>query len=238
MLGKNKVAMVVAEFMGVATLAMAVYTIMARTSFPLFSGMAAGVVVALFTLAVGAVSGAHINPAITFGLWSIRKISTAKAIIYIAAQALGGLAAWALLKYFLGHSLTSIAGTGTAISWKVFVAEAIGTGIFAMGFAAAIVQKFEGAKLAGTIGLSLFVGVLVASLASNAVLNPAVAAGIQSWSKTYALAPLAGSLVGMNLYTMLFAGATVETSKAAVVVSSEIVKPKTTKKKSTTKKKK
>lgn len=203
MFSRNRIAMVVAEFLGTATLVAAVYTIMARTSFPLFSAMAAGAVVALFTLGVGRASGAHFNPAITFGLWSVRRVQTLRAVVMIAAQFAGGAAAWALLKYFLGHSLTGIAGA--EFEWKIFVAEAVGTGVFAMGFAAAVMQRFDEAKLAAGVGLSLFVGILVASLASNGVVNPAVAVGIQSWSWAYAAAPFAGALVGMNVYSMLFA---------------------------------
>lgn len=213
MFSRKNIAMVVAEFLGAATLVAAVYTIMARTSFPLFSAMAAGGVVALFTLGVGRVSGAHLNPAITFGLWSVRRVQTVRALVMIAAQFAGGAAAWALLKYFLGHSLTSIAGT--EFEWKVFVAEAVGTGVFAFGFASAVMQRFDEAKLAAGIGLSLFIGVLVASLASNAVLNPAVAVGIQSWSWAYAAAPFAGALVGMNVYSMLFADAAAVSASAS-----------------------
>ncbi|MCW1907759.1 MAG: aquaporin [Candidatus Saccharibacteria bacterium] len=217
MFSRKNIAMVVAEFLGAATLVAAVYTIMARTSFPLFSAMAAGGVVALFTLGVGRASGAHLNPAITFGLWSVRRVQTARALVMIAAQFAGGAAAWALLKYFLGHSLTSIAGT--EFEWKVFVAEAVGTGIFAFGFASAVMQRFDEAKLAAGIGLSLFIGVLVASLASNGVLNPAVAVGIQSWSWAYAAAPFAGALVGMNVYSMLFADASALSASASVASS-------------------
>lgn len=228
MFGKNKIAMVVAEFLGAATLTAVVYTIVARTSFPLFSGVAAGGAVALFTMAVGAASGAHLNPAITFGLWSIRKIQTSRAIAYIAAQMVGGLAAWALLKYFLGHSLTSVAGA--EFDWKVFIAEGVGTAVFAFGFASAVLQKFEGGKLAAAIGTSLFLGILVASLASNAVVNPAVAVGVQSWSWAYATGPLAGALVGMNLYGMLFA-----TESTGLVGASS--KPSSTARSTTTRRK-
>lgn len=203
MFGRKQLAMLLAEFIGTATLALVVYTIVGRTSFPLFAALAAGGTVALFTVTVGAFSGAHLNPAITFGLWSVRRISTFKAVANITFQFLGGLAAYALIKYFLGHSLESVAGT--EFSRKVFAAEAIGTMIFAFGFASAIFQKHETSKNAAIIGGSLFVGILVASLASNAVLNPAVAAGIYSWSWAYASAPFLGALVGINLYGMVFA---------------------------------
>lgn len=203
MFGRKQLAMLLAEFIGTATLALVVYTIVGRTSFPLFAALAAGGTVALFTVTVGAFSGAHLNPAITFGLWSVRRISTSKAIANITFQFLGGLAAYALIKYFLGHSLESVAGA--EFSQKVFAAEAIGTMIFAFGFASAIFHKYEVSKNAAIIGGSLFVGILVASLASNAVLNPAVAAGIYSWSWAYASAPFLGALVGINLYGMVFA---------------------------------
>lgn len=235
MFSRKNIAMVVAEFLGAATLVAAVYTIMARTSFPLFSGLAAGAVVALFTVSIGKASGAHLNPAITFGLWSIRKVQTVKAVIFIAAQMAGGAAAWALLKYFLGHSLTSIAGT--EFEWKIFIAEGIGAALFAFGFAAAVLHKYEESKAAVTIGASLFVGVLVASLASNAVLNPAVAVGIQSWSWAYAVAPLAGALVGMNVYSMLFATAA-ELAPVSASVATKSKKAPAKRKKPTTKRKK
>ncbi len=233
MFGRNKIAQLVAEFLGAATLSLAVYTIMARTSFPLFSAMAAGIVVALFTLIMGAVSGAHLNPAITLGLWTVRKIQTTKAVVYIAAQMLGGVAAWYLLKYFLGHNLQSIAGAD--FEWKVFTAEAVGAGLFGFGYLAAKAQQVEEGKVASAIGAALLTGILVASLASNAVLNPAVAVGIQSWSWAYAAAPLAGALVGMNVYQLLFT-----TTPLAAVASSSVTTKKVvaSKKKKTTRRKK
>ena len=53
MFGRQKLAMIVAEFLGAGILTMSVYTIIARTSFPLFSGMAAGLTIAVLTMAVG-----------------------------------------------------------------------------------------------------------------------------------------------------------------------------------------
>ena len=236
MFGRNKVAMLLAEFLGVATLTSVVYTIVGRTSFPLFAALAAGGTVAVFTLTVGAFSGAHLNPAISLGLWSIRKISTKHAVANIAAQFLGGLAAWTLLKYFLGHSLDSVAGA--TFSWKVFVAEALGTMVFAFGFASAILEKFEATKAAGVIGASLFIGILIASLASNAVVNPAVAVGIQSWSLAYATAPLLGGLVGMNVYGLVFAEESTFKMAARTVKKTTKLKKAPAKKKPVARKKK
>jgi aquaporin TIP len=185
-------------------LSLVLYAIVARTTFPLFSGLAAGGVVGLAILLFGKTSGGHINPAVTFGLWTARKISTLHAVVNIIMQVLGGLAAWWLLNYFLGRHLQSIAGS--KFEWKILIAEALGTAVFTFGLAAAIYSGFDRNKVAGIAALSFVAGVIVASLASNAVLNPAVALGIQSWSWAYAVGPLIGGLVGMNLYSIFFVG--------------------------------
>jgi glycerol uptake facilitator-like aquaporin len=88
---------------------------------------------------------------------------------------------------------------------KVIIAEALGAFIFTFGIAAAVSSLYEGGKLAATIGGSLFLGIMVASLASNGVLNPAVAVGISSWSWSYAVGPLLGAVLGMSVYNLMFA---------------------------------
>lgn len=203
MFSREKIAALVAEFLGTATLVVAVYSMAARTSFPLFAGLAAGLTVGLMTLVIGAFSGAQLNPAVTLGLWSARKNKTLTSIVYIAAQMLAGLAAWALLKYFLGHNLDNLAGQ--KFEWKVFIAEAVGAAVFLFGVTSAVYQKYEGGKLAFAVGTSLTIGILVASMASNGVVNPAVAVGLQSWNWAYATGPLVGAVIGANLYSLLFA---------------------------------
>lgn len=237
MFSRQKIAMVVAEFMGATVLATAVYAMVGRTTFPLFEAIAAGLTVGLLVQTIGAASGAHVNPAITLGLWSVRKIKTLQAVLYIAAQMLGGLAAWGLINYFLGHSIDSIAGK---FDWKILIAEGVGAFVFAFGFASAIYQKYEGGKLAFTVGSSLTIGILVASLGSNAVVNPAVALGIQSWNWAYAAGPLVGGIIGMNVYALLFTQETffkqafvirrVNTSRASATKKKSVAKKATTKK--------
>lgn len=202
MISRNKLAALVAELMGVVVLVTAVYSMVARTSFPLFGGLAAGLTLGVLVYTVGNTSGAHVNPAITLGLWSVRKINTLKALSYIAVQMLGAFAAWKLINYFLGSDIQSIANK---FDVKVLVAEAVGALVFGFGVASAVYQKFEGEKLAFTVGGSLTLGILVASLGSNGVLNPAVALGLQSWNAAYVAGPIIGSIVGMNLYALLFA---------------------------------
>ncbi len=202
MFGQKKIAMVVAEFLGAGFLSLVFYAMLARTSFPLFSGLAAGLTLAVLILVVGGISGGDFNPAVTVSKWVMRKTDTANAVVFIAAQVLGGLAAWGLIRYFIGHSLTSLAGA--KFDWHVFVAEGVGTAVFVFGAAASMIQKMDATKCAFVTGASFAVGVLIASLGSNGLLNPAVALGIQSWDWSYAVGPLAGAVVGSNVYAMLY----------------------------------
>jgi hypothetical protein len=52
---------------------------------------------------------------------------------------------------------------------------------------------------------ALFTGIIVASVSSAGLLNPALALGLRSWGTVYVLGPLVGALVGVNLYYLLFA---------------------------------
>lgn len=204
MFGQKKIAMILAELLGVYFLTMVVYSMLARTPFPFFSGIAAGLTITVLTLVIGNLSGAHINPAVTISMWGMRRVNTIKAIVYIAAQMAGAVLAWATIRYFLQHSLTSMAGAH--FEWRVLIAEALGTAVFVFGAASAMLQKFEPAKAAAIIGASFAIGVMIASLASNGILNPAVALGVQSWDWAYATGPIIGALIGSNVYYLMYAG--------------------------------
>src|SRR6266568_1451826 len=56
-----------------------------------------GLVVMAMAYAVGSVSGAHLNPAVTLGLWLARQISGREVLPFIFAQVLGAFAASGLL---------------------------------------------------------------------------------------------------------------------------------------------
>lgn len=201
---RSKIAVLAAEFLGTAVLAtVAINVSRSQIGIGYFVAIAVGATMALLVLALGPSSGGHFNPAVTIGLWTLRKIKTINALAYLAAQMLGGLAAWQLANYFVGDSLRNIAGN--AFDWRVLVAEAVGTLVFTFVVAAAVFQRVDGARTAGLVGGGLFMGIVVASLASNAVLNPAIALANQSWSRAYIFGPIIGSVIGMNLYVLLFA---------------------------------
>jgi glycerol uptake facilitator-like aquaporin len=205
MFGRKKIAMIVAEFLGTATLTLVVLAVSKSTiGIPYFVALAAGLTIAAMTLVVGVVSGAHLNPAITIGLWSARRIKTIPAIVYVAAQLVGGGAAYLLYTYFIGQHWQN---TGH-FDGHVLVAEAVGTFVFSLGWAAAVYQKFGETKAATAVGAALTLGIIIASSASIGVLNPAVAFGMRSWVLgTYVLGPILGAVIGFNLYALLFAPA-------------------------------
>lgn len=202
MLSRDKTAMLLAEFFGTFVLASAVLAMITKIGIPYFGAMTAGLVLTTMVMVIGGISGSHINPAVTFGLWSVKKIETTRAITYIAAQLLGGLCAWKVGEYFLNQQLPNIAGKN--FDWRIMLAEAFGALVFTFGIAAAVNQGFENAKSAAVIGISLFIGIIVSSMASNGIVNPAVALGIHSYSLSYVLGPLLGAVVGMNLYESVF----------------------------------
>jgi glycerol uptake facilitator-like aquaporin len=204
MFGREKVATLVAEFLGTFMLASAVIAALLVHAPALFVAPVAGFTLALAVLTIGAVSGAHINPAVTIGMWSIRKIDSMRAVMYVAVQLLGGAVALLFADYLLKDApLQSIATK--AFDMRIFTAEAVGALIFTFGIAAAVYQGYKGLRAAATIGTSLGIGILIASIAGgNAILNPAVAVGIHSWNFAYFTGPILGALIGMNLYVQLF----------------------------------
>lgn len=203
MFGRPKVAALVAEFLGTYLLVSVVLAMTTRTQFPFFPAVTAGALLAGVILTFGHVSSAHINPAVTLGLWTLRKIQTTQAIAYIAVQLLAGFTAFRVTQQLLNVELPNAAAAG--VDWRVMSAEFMGSMVLGLGIAAALYRGYESSKLAVTLGLSLALGILVASLGGNGIINPAVALGVHSWSVSYIVGPILGAVGGMNLYAVLFA---------------------------------
>lgn len=202
---------------------------MATSGDPLYVGFAlVGIV-----LAVGTISGAHINPAVTVGAWVTRKMTTLRALGYIIAQILGAALAFVALNMFLNSVAQpdpqQAAMTGQAAAevykakpltdsnqWYVFFAELIAAAIFVFAFAGARLEKERIAK-AFTIGLGFLLAMLFAYtvtryIGATAIFNPATALALQAvdWSKveivtlaTYLIAPLIGGVIGFGLRDVL-----------------------------------
>jgi len=233
MFRKNKLAMLVGEFLGTAALTLTVLAIShSQLSLGYFIATAAGLVFALMTLALGGISGAVFNPAMTIGLWTVRKLRTLQAIAYLVVQLLAGFVAWELFVY-----LTKISGVHNTDTYsaRTLVAEVVGTFVFAFIWAGAVYQRFSLFAKAAAIGGGLTAGSLVASLGSAGLLNPAVALGLKQWGwGTYVLGPVLGAIIGFNLYNLLFVETEVaEAAEAQAEAKVVRVKPAATATRST-----
>lgn len=157
-------------------------------------------------LTLGAISGAHVNPAVTIGALVTRRIGWLRAVGYIIAQLLGAALAYIVLNAFIGGAAPVSAEaqaygqtaatlfTAADISkidnknWYIFFAELTGAAILALGYAYATRQAIRD-RLAGAfgIGLAAFGAYMIAVSAASyvgatAVLNPAVAIALHAYS--------------------------------------------------------
>ena len=153
----NLINIILAEAIGTFVLTLVAVGATSYFMLPLYVGLT--LVVAI--LAIGAISGAHINPAVTFGLWSMRKLKTILVPFYWAAQFLGAMAAVVLLGALSGGAFAVHFDHFMDFSWGVFALELVGTAIFIFGLAAVINRSDikQTGKAIG-IGLSLTIGLV------------------------------------------------------------------------------
>lgn len=202
---RYKLAMLMAEFLGTAVLTMVALAVTVTMGNPYFIAIGVGLTVAALVFLFGRISGAHFNPAITIGMVSTRRFPLATAVVYVAAQLLGGIAAYALFSYLANQSIKNHG----QYEPRILVSEAVGAFVLAMGVAAVVYNRYVGGKAAAVVGASLTVGVLCASLTQGGIINPAIALGFHQWVwGTYVLGPVLGAVIGFNLYALLFAPAT------------------------------
>ncbi|CAN6167835.1 unnamed protein product [Urochloa humidicola] len=72
-----------------------------------------GATIFVLVYCTGGVSGGHINPAVTFGLFVGRKLSLARTVLYIVAQCLGAICGAGLVRGITGSVLYDTLGGGT-----------------------------------------------------------------------------------------------------------------------------
>lgn len=231
MFGRRKLATLVGEFLGTGVLTLVFLSVERSTiGVPYFVAIAAGLAVAAAMFVYGDATGSHFNPAVTLAMWTVRKIGTLTGVLYIVMQLLGAWAAYGIYTYFVNSSLQTIGGHYTG---RVLVAEAIGTLVLAVGWAAVAYRNFTAGNRVAVVGVSYALGIIIAAAAGIGLANPAVALGVRAWNiwgsmgwGTYVLGPVLGAVIGVNLYGLLFAPAGALTGAAATadtVVVEEVV---------------
>lgn len=166
-----------------------------------------GLIIMTMIYALGHISGAHFNPAVTLAFVATRHFPLALAPVYLAAQLAGALAASASLRLLfgpvarLGTTLPrgstgqSVVLEGLLTFLLMFVIMAVATDTRAVGQAAAI-------AIGGTVGLeALFAGPISgASMNPARSLGPALIAGAWQAQWIYVVGPLLGALLGAWTY--------------------------------------
>ncbi|MBC7746577.1 aquaporin, partial [Pedobacter sp.] len=129
-----------------------------------------GITLIVLALGVFAISGANLNPAVSFGLWTARKMPATRMFAYWVAQFLGAIAAIVVVHLFSGLAYDFSLGSFGAFEPKIFFAELIGTAVFLFGLTAAWNRGQTDTSKAVGMGLALFVGLIMATgLLSEAV---------------------------------------------------------------------
>ncbi len=187
-----------AESVGTFALSFIVIAALAAgATVPLVVPVIAALTLGLFVYTIGLVSGCHINPAVTLGLVSVKRLTIKEATYYIIAQIFGAAMAIVAAKFFSLELQTPAVGV---FDLHLFVAEALGTAIFTFGIAAVVKEKVPASMSGVVVGGSLLLGILFSSLAgASGILNPAVAFALNSVTLVYMLAPIVGSIVGFQL---------------------------------------
>ncbi len=165
--------------------------------------MSFGLVVMAMIYAVGNVSGAHLNPAVTLGFVVAGRMKDYKAAGgYILAQVFGAIVAALLLKLILpAHPNLGATLPGISI-WGAFLFEIVLTFILMfviLNVSAEYMEKgmMAGVAVGGTVGLeALFAGPLTgASMNPARSLGPALVSGEISVLWLYLLAPVVGAIL-------------------------------------------
>ncbi|HLV55040.1 MAG TPA: aquaporin [Actinotalea caeni] len=212
---------VAAELFGTFVLVTAIVVVAAfgalgtQGSTALHVALAGGLALAAMVASFGAVSGAHLNPAVSLGAAIAGRLSWADLAPYVVAQTLGGVAAGGLLRAVVPAELPAATGATDARAFisttangfgshspiatlsggqvtfstaQVLLVELVVTGVLVAVVLAVTRRPHPSAPLA--IGGALTVAILVAAPVSNAAVNPARATATAFFAEGWAMSQL------------------------------------------------
>jgi glycerol uptake facilitator protein len=185
-------------------------------------GLPFAIAIAASIYALGRISGAHLNPAVTIALWATKRFPAGDVGLYIVAQLMGAALASFLFAYSAGMDAVRIGGLGATapfpgISYvQAILAEAIGTFLLMLTIMGVAVDERAPPGFAGLI-IGLTVGGIITTTGNiaGASLNPARTFGpyladfilnqnsLWQFFPIYIVGPIGGALVAAFTYDYL-----------------------------------
>ncbi len=182
------------------------------------AALAHGMVVIGFAYAYGHISGAHINPAVTIGVWSAGLMDAGRALSYVVFQLVGGVLAGVALRFVLGGTESGLGATTLADAVTVgqtVVKVTPGVGLFVEAVLTFFlvnvvlnagahdkVNELDGIAVGFTLVFCILMGgpLTGASLNPARTLGPALAADIYDHIWVYFAGPVLGALSAAALW--------------------------------------
>jgi len=185
--------------------------------------LAFGLTVLTMAFAIGHISGCHLNPAISIGLWAGGRFPANKLVPYIIAQVVGGLVAGGVL-YLIASGKTGFDlsngfaanGFGEHSPGKysmtaAFICEVVMTMMFLIVIMGATDKRAPAGFAPIAIGLCLTLIHLISIPVTNTSVNPArstaVAVYVGDWAMSqlwmFWVAPIIGAVLGAAVYRLI-----------------------------------
>ncbi|MBK5413297.1 aquaporin Z [Pseudomonas sp. TH31] len=188
--------------------------------------LAFGLSVLTMAYAIGPISGAHLNPAVSIGVWVGGRLPSRQLLPYILAQVLGGLVAGGVLFLIASGKAGFDVSAGFAANgygehspggyslWAAFICEVVLTGVFVLIILGATSVRAAAGFAPLTIGLALTLIHLISIPVTNTSVNPArstaVAFYVGDWAMSqlwlFWLAPILGAVAGALVYRLIAGG--------------------------------
>jgi aquaporin Z len=185
--------------------------------------LAFGLTVLTMAFAIGHISGCHLNPAVSVGLWAAGRFPASKLGPYIAAQVLGAIAAGGVLyviasgapgfdisKGFASNGYGAHSPGGYSLL-SALVTEVVMTMFFLLVILGATDKRAPAGFAPIAIGLALTLIHLISIPVTNTSVNPARSTGVALFVGDWAvaqlwlfwLAPIVGAVIGAAVYRVI-----------------------------------
>lgn len=185
--------------------------------------LAFGLTVLTMAYAIGHISGCHLNPAVSIGLWAGGRFSAKELVPYIVAQVLGGIAGAGVLFVIASGAPGFSAAAGFASNGygahspggysllACFAAEVVMTMMFLLIIMGATGKRAPQGFAPIAIGLGLTLIHLISIPVTNTSVNPARSLGVAVFVGDWAIsqlwlfwaAPIVGAVLGALVYRFI-----------------------------------